>query len=136
MLAYVAGLFDGEGCFCLRRGKSGRPFPVAHISNTDRPLLVFVKEFFDAYGVKSHLYDKGAVPEGNKTGWQLVVCKRASLLILCALLKPYLHLKSLHADICASYSRLRIDEGKFGRKYIDEESTLVCALKALNKRGI
>lgn len=101
-LAYIAGLFDGEGCIIIERSRPYNRATVRHwlhvsIANTNKEVLDWIQECFG-----------GAVrrtgnPRGNRQvcwGWYI---KSASALLFLTSLLPYLRIKRAQADIAIQF---------------------------------
>jgi len=51
---FVKGVFDTDGCLCLKN-KEGKKYPVVSISSKSKTLLIPVKEFLRSYNISSYL---------------------------------------------------------------------------------
>jgi hypothetical protein len=100
VLAYMAGIIDGEGTIG-RNGSRLRNWPW-HItfSNTEKAMI----DFFAAYGgLVSKRHDKslrGGTIKSVKPQWNWRVCRAVDVLALAVALQPYLIVKRHRADEC------------------------------------
>ncbi len=101
--AYIAGLFDGEGCVLIStKQRFGRPVFWLEISitNTDLPVLEWV---FSKLG--GRLQKKSYSKKGNRPLWRWRASSKEAASILEALL-PYLRIK--HDQVCIAVEFQRI----------------------------
>ena len=99
-LAYIAGLFDGEGCISYKQYDRKRPnnkkaYPTwsirMEIAMTDKSILVWVHEVLGVGTVNPKRY-KTKYTVGWKKQWRWRCQHRAAYLVSCALF-PYAHVK-------------------------------------------
>lgn len=90
-LAYIAGLFDGEGCLKMQRkvGKRGRDQTTWHldITNTYEPVIDWLAQFGGAK--QTYVYSN----RKYKTRHNWVVSRQRSVVQLLNALLPYLQIK-------------------------------------------
>lgn len=128
--AYLAGIIDGEGCFCIgagRRQKWGVVNYNSHLTvgNTDIRLVQWLKENFGG-----SYYTVNKPTPRNKTPyvWRLTKKKEQELLTLAIL--PYLIIKRERAIIFLEFVRLPATENP------EKRTELWNKLRILNKRGV
>lgn len=97
-LAYIAGLFDGEGSvniYSYRSSKNGRQYrrPILRITNTHKETLEFVKKFFDS----GFIHKKKDKRDTRKSCFNYQVGNSRALEILKEL-RPFLKVKAAWAD--------------------------------------
>ena len=107
-LAYLAGLFDGEGDVIIRQARL-RSGSLAHsvrisISNSHRPTLEWVKAFFGGGEITPCA---GAV---NYRVWRLP-WGVLELHRLLPLLLPYLHIRTREVELAIRFSNLKAQQG-------------------------
>ena len=135
--AYLAGLFDGEGCVCpyYARYKNGScVVQRITITNTDKELLQSLQCEL-GFG-KLRLRTK---QEGRKESWSLEFCASREVKAFIDCVMPYARLKKLHLML----SLQMVETTKYGRgrgqRVSDEERKTreLCMglLKELNRRG-
>ena len=121
-LAYLAGLFDGEGCVMIRKAY-GRNSPIklsVMLGNTNRPLVEIFKSTFGGAIFVIHRKD-GDI---RATVWQWTIVCRAAGQALEALL-PYLIGKKQEAEIAiALQKRISAKMGRYSNKLSGEELEL------------
>lgn len=83
LLAWAAGLFEGEGCFTIRRKQ-----PVAKLNSTD---LDVVKRFHDVIGVGRLWEDTSYVEEGRKVQWAWIASNKLEAGVAICRLAPFMH---------------------------------------------
>jgi hypothetical protein len=105
ILAYAAGLVDGEGCICLRRqygpkvkGRANGYSLQITIANTKEAMINWLYEHFGAlYGVRKCVR--------YRVMWEWYVCGRQSVQFVEALL-PYLVVKREQAQVLIEYLQI------------------------------
>lgn len=113
-IAYVAGLFDGEGCVSIyyttepRNGKSYHNMHV-RIANTDLAVLEWVQERF---GGKIHQNQPGG-KGGTRPGYVLQWSNKSIVPFLATIL-PYLIIKREAAEIGLAFRTLKKNPGRNG----------------------
>lgn len=86
IIAYTAGLVDGEGTVTLSRMKSNeRRCPVVSVSSTTYELMLFMKEHFG--GAISTL--SRAADQGHKQAWHWQTSRNNAIMLL-SLIEPYM----------------------------------------------
>ena len=99
-LAYIAGLFDGEGCvsykqYDRKRSNNKKAYPTwsirMEIAMTDKSILVWVHEVLGVGTVNPKRY-KTKYTVGWKKQWRWRCQHRDAYLVSCALF-PYAHVK-------------------------------------------
>lgn len=82
-LAWAAGFFDGEGCFKGARtnGLSDKKYGRISISQKDSEVL---------YRFKSAVGELGSVNGPYNNMWYYVATRKADIIVICELLRPYL----------------------------------------------
>ena len=98
--AYIAGLFDGEGCvsykqYMRKRPHNIKPYPTwqikLEIAMTDKSILVWVMEVLGVGTVTEKKY-KTAYTVGWKKQWRWR-CSHQDAFYVCCALFPYAHVK-------------------------------------------
>ena len=124
-IAYIAGLFDGEGSIHIKRGlekkkkHKGKGYRISNsmrlsmeITMTDRSVLLWVYEILGV-GTLTDKPRKGKRKDGTpylmQYRWR---CTFRDAYYVCRLLWPYAHTK-LHKiqEVIAYYSKKRLDKG-------------------------
>ena len=99
-VAYIAGLFDGEGCVSYKQYMRKRPhnkkaYPTwqirLEIAMTDKSILIWVNEMLGVGTVGEKRY-KTKYTEGWKKQWRWR-CSHRDAFKVCCLLFPYAHVK-------------------------------------------
>ena len=99
-VAYIAGLFDGEGCVSYKQYMRKRPhnkkaYPTwqirLEIAMTDKSILIWVNEILGVGTVGEKRY-KTKYTKGWKKQWRWR-CSHRDAFKVCCLLFPYAHVK-------------------------------------------
>lgn len=99
-LAYVAGLFDGEGSVTFGQYKAGgadsKRYPrlMVRITNNDQAVLLWVKDLFGMGRVQCKGPSKARIPT---IGYDFVVVTASAVKFL-DLIRPYVKIKAENAD--------------------------------------
>ena len=122
-LAYIAGLFDGEGCITI--GQNLR----ASVSNTKKPCLEFVQAIFGG-----SLYEKNRL--GRVALYDLYFSGYDAVRMLNAIL-PYLIVKHQQAELAILFQSFMGSQGNRPTENdLEMRKTLSDIMKSLNKRGV
>lgn len=136
-LAYLAGVWDGEGSIQLARNGSADKYQARiKMTNTGTLLIQRVVEILDRMGVPSFVNVSN--PKGNngnnKTAYNVVISSRDAMIRFCEVVSPYLVDKKPHAFLMLRYLESRKRSGKRS-PYSGDERAAFDALKSLNGRG-
>jgi len=117
-VAYIAGLFDGEGCvsykqYMRKRSHNKKAYPTWQIrlemAMTDKSILVWVCEVLGVGTVTEKKY-KTAYTVGWKKQWRWRCSHRDAYYVSC-LLFPYAHVKLAGIQkIISHYAKRRLKE--------------------------
>lgn len=117
-LAYMAGIFDGEGCICAQWNKAGGKRYMTlrvDVTNTHRGMLEWIKARFGG-----EIYDS-CVPTGHKDKWTWR-CAAVDLKWFLKLMIPLTIIKQRRARLALIFRHLTLvkasDEKK--RRIFDE----------------
>ena len=135
VLAYIAGIIDGEGCICIyttkRRTTTAGQMKVV-VANTNRALLEFLKLHF---GGSISARNNITYNPRSKQCFEWIVASRKALYLL-QFIEPYLRLKKLQAQVAVEYQLQRRNRGC---RLTDKEKAVAEAQKItmnrLNKKG-
>ena len=86
-LAWLAGLFEGEGCISTHQGKTGRAYWILQIQMTDEDVVRRAAEVAGA-GMVTGPYSSRR--ENRKPQWAWRACKRGDVYALLVALWPWL----------------------------------------------
>ena len=136
LLAYVAGIIDGEGCISIRRQPTTRTkigftyIMAVTVGNTNEWLICFLKQQFGG----CICFDKKTGNRKDAWRWELK-CGRAVTFL--ELISPYLQLKKPNAEIAIQFQKYhQVSKGKrptSGDRVIQEAEYIL--MKQYNKRG-
>lgn len=141
VLAYIAGLLDGEGCVLLRKGKPrGEGYnpdyiPYVDISNTYAPVLFWIKEQI-GHGCIATAQDKR---RNSKLMFKLYFSYKQAYLLLKAVL-PFLQIKREQAKLLILFYEYKqglgaTRKGKHRPKqYLDKAEVVREALSVLKHK--
>jgi len=145
ILAYIAGILDGEGCFTI--GTGGKHIAIK-VTNTDHALLSGFKFLVEDIGYSCGFYPhyKGTNKEKCRTWkpqWSVQITGgRLGTLTFCKEIEPFLIGKQMQCRAVIDYlsSRLKRYPGrsgtKKGRPLTLYEETKIIELRRFNQRGI
>ncbi len=133
LLAYVAGIIDGEGCIHLMRTKSGQYSIKVVVVNTNEWLINWFHLQFGGSVSIHRQYSQKAKPAYQ---WVITTAKCNEFLNL---IYPYLLLKKPQAELAMAFQRNRQPQYKHKKKSnesrtLDEAQYIL--MKSYNKRGI
>jgi len=142
-LAWLAGLWDGEGSITAFRHKEKggniKIKPCLVLTNTNVELINEAVKILDTLDIRMHVIDY--TRPKSKRIYQLTTSKLSNLKKFCHVLTPYLIGKKAQAELLARYVDARLSRIESGNgwnqntKYSDEELSMQEALQALNHRG-
>lgn len=115
IIAYAAGLFDGDGCITTS-GNNG--FRIT-LTNTDKRLLEF---FQNNFGGNINNQSLPHNPNHN-VAWKWIQSKRADLLSTLILLEPFLISKKEQAQVTIEFLQKHNIKMKTNRKVSEQESS-------------
>lgn len=135
ILAYAAGIVDGEGCINSNgiKPESNKLGSIrVAVSNTDRRVIEWLQENFGG-----SIYDYPQTEKRNYYSWQ-VFCKKAELFLraIC----PYLIIKQEQAEVAIELRNLKRKREECGRgkslttEELNERNELVEELSNLKRR--
>ena len=135
-MAYMAGIFDGEGCICLRKCKKRSVVLDISFANTNEWLIQWAKF---AFGGKVYLVEQSSPSSKGKNWkpyWRWAMSSNKALGFL-RLLYPYLRLKKPQAELAIKFQEAR---GGTGCRFTDEERAIAEAQRIVmgkfNKTGV
>lgn len=114
-VAWLAGIFDGEGTFGIYRKWSGRNrysqlFYHFNIANTDKKIISEIHAIFSENGIisriKNHVYDsrpQAKTYKGNKPCWRVHLHGKSNMAKALSLLIPYLVGRKKQAEIMRDF---------------------------------
>jgi len=151
-LAWLAGIWDGEGTFTisfLQKGK-GKFFLSSQITLTNScPLMINeISKIIDYYKIGAHLWLENLRTKKHKQCYHLTIRKQECIKKFIELVLPYLITKKSRAEILyrfvckrMKYKR-KVIQGSNGQlkgvkpqSYSDEEMSLYEQIKKLNSKG-
>ena len=140
-IAYVAGIFDGEGCIFIheknprKRGKSTNFELEIYVVNTNMPMLQFVQRVcggnISKNGLRIHLRD-GRL---GRQSWRWAAQSRKAADLLRQLL-PYLIVKYDQAVLALQFAETKVNRQGRGRLKVEDlelRRSLAEQIKALKR---
>jgi len=142
-LAWLAGIWDGEGHFSIRRTvvKNNAPqySPRLGMTNSNVQILTRVREILDALEIGYYFREKdqGGFEGSHKQTWLVAVETMVNAVKVIAAIRPYLVGKCFQADCIMEYCTRRIKafdrtKGNKSRKYTAEDFDLVMKVYQAN----
>lgn len=150
-IAWLAGVWDGEGTFTIVYDTNKRYVPRITLSNTDVVMINEIIKIFDASGINGHIWQETTSRKPNhKKAYHITVNKMEDVKVITKLMLPYLISKKPRAELLLrflesrSYYKSKAErDSKTGRVlgiikqgYSDEEKSLFDQMKELNQVGI
>lgn len=131
-LAYIAGLFDGEGCVLVSHPKTARSSIVIQITNSNRDAIEYVARLLEG----SSVYNQKRY--GRKEIWRLQLSGKLAIDAL-ELLLPYLIVKKDVAEMAIDFYDACLVQGRRHKAVSEAEMVLresyTSKIKSLNGRG-
>ena len=154
-LAWLAGIWDGEGTFGINRLKRKNEKSYAYhgrltLSNTSEEMICEIERIFGLLGVKAHFWrEKTSRKPTHKKAVHITLNKQDHVRYVCEKIQPYIVAKKERVSILLEYviSRqqykkiaIRGEKGRIlGVKtqgYSKKEISLYEQMKSLNQVGI
>jgi len=137
-LAWLAGIWDGEGHFSIRRtlqgnGKKGPQYsPRVGVTNSNVQILTRVRQILNALDVSYYFREKGdgGFPGSDRQCWVISVETMVNAVKVITHVRPYLIGKGFQADCILEYCNRRMVHlkrvgGNERRKYTERDFELV-----------
>lgn len=144
-LAWLAGIWDGEGHFSIRRtilhrGNSPQYSPRLGVTNSNVQILTKAREILDTLGIGYYFREKdqGGFDGSQKQVWLIAVETMVNAVKVITAIRPYLVGKTFQADCILEYCERRLmvagrKKGNKIRKYAARDYELV--EKVFNANG-
>lgn len=131
-IAYVAGIFDGEGCVSFIK-KERTYFIRIHITNTNRELLDHIQSLFGGSIFKCY---RGNEKYKDRYDWVLGWTKAVEFL---EIIYPWLIVKTDAADVAFAWQAIRPGRGLKTKEHKEQLDKSYALLKAqigwINRKG-
>lgn len=138
-LAWLAGLYDGEGSFFICKNGSSKYQMRVTLTNTDSILIAHTVEILDRLGVGPWVSSYTPKSRNSRIAYHIVIGKMANAKKFITSIEPYLVGRSGQASLVLRFieSRLKYEGTNRGIQapYTDEEDQIYNDLKALNVKG-
>ena len=110
-IAWLAGVFDGEGCVGFK-GNKARKAPQVYwqIDNTDEILLERVHKILMALEVHHHFHKKGKGAKHHKRAWRVQTNGSQHVLKILMCMLPHLTAKRKQAELVCEYLEWRLND--------------------------
>ncbi len=136
-LAWLAGIIDGEGCFCIFtncRKDAGNPSISANltITNSNCLLLNRCREILDALEIKYIYQDPKNGHQRGRRVMRVKIQNYSSLQRIIELMLPYFVGKAEQAKLVLEFANLA---GQRGKLHYDARTEMMNKNKMLNQRG-
>lgn len=134
---YLAGFFDGEGCFFLRKptGTSTCNMPLVTVCNTNFEIMRAIAYTLDSWNVDYKFRNSRPVKGNRKPSYDITIQKRKSVYEFCCIMRGHLKVKYEQNEILIKYIELRDVEGRKGKMHQYARAVLFSRIRELNKRG-
>lgn len=135
ILAYTAGLFDGEGCVCLR-GIGKYPSLSIDIASTNEAIILWLQVTF---GGSIYRYDNSG-RYNRKPSWKWSIGSQEATDFL-RLLLPFLRIKKPQAELGIMFQTLKRGRHENHREPLSEDVAIAQKemqemMRELNSRGV
>lgn len=147
-LAWLAGIWDGEGSFCISKDNRDFLCGALQLTNSSVEMINEITKIFSSYGVVGHLWLEGLRPKKHKRCYHVKINRTENIIKMSKLMLPYLIAKKAHAELLIRFSESRLSRIKHANRdalgrikghrkegYTEEESDLYEQLKQLNHTG-
>jgi len=150
-LAWLAGIWDGEGTFSIYEQSKKHLVGRITLSNTDDLMINEIIKILDLYNINGHLWKetKSRKPT-HKKAYHLTINKLKDVNKATVLMLPYLISKKARAELLLRFVNSRMNykkevirddktgqiKGMKEQGYSNEEKSLHEQIKELNKVGI
>jgi hypothetical protein len=150
-LAWLAGIWDGEGTFTIINDSRGILSSRLSLSNTDVSMINEIVKIFDLSSVKGHIWQEQTSRKPNhKKAYHITINKMEDVLKITEMMLPYLISKKPRAELLIRFVKSRmkykketIRDPKTGhilgikkQGYSKEEKSLFDQMRELNTTGI
>lgn len=133
LIAWLAGVFDGEGCVRITwKRRNDVPIVALSFVNTSQMLLIRSADIIFSLGVDAHLYAMSKGKLSRRQCYQLVVANKRGVLRLAEALEPYLVGKRDEIRVAIWYLRRSVQARQY--KISDREREALREIGLL-KRG-
>jgi len=135
-LSYLAGLWDGEGSFCITKMKSHGNYGYyskSSIVNTNMAIIAKIVEILDKINVGGFLQQMRHRNPRHSDSIVISVQKMTKNLILLKALLPYLCGKKPHAELMLRFINRRLEAQKNQPKLLHGENG--CITKCIREDG-
>lgn len=130
ILAYTAGIIDGEGCIRITRNTDRGPMVRVHVTNTNKALTDMLKDTFGGYVREEK---KRYLPRAKiRHVWE-VSAKQAEVFL--RLVKPYLLLKREQAEVALLLRETVGNRSSVSNQVKQDREELFARMKTLNRKG-
>ena len=103
-LAWLAGLFDGEGCVYARLLNKGKGLEVrVTVESVSKPMIERVEEIYREIRVDYKVEGGRMRPKSTRPASRIIVRKLRSVVSLLTLVQPYLVVKKPECDEVLSF---------------------------------
>src|SRR5262249_8160627 len=134
---YIAGLVEGEGCFCLavakrdtKHGMKIAIIPTFALYMTDKPLVERLHASMKAYGIPVRMQERRKATAQGQLGVEARGMERVRT--TCEVLVPYLHgNKKQAAGLVLTFINSRLAK-PMGVSFTEEEISMIETLRATN----
>ncbi len=128
ILAYTAGLLDGEGTIGIYRKPNGSIYVNLSICNTDGEIIEWLQKHFDG-----HIHQRKRLNPRSKILYQWYLGQQGQILEFLNLLEPFIIIKKRQFQIALSFISTK---NLCDSETLDEyRSFLHSQMKEANKRG-
>jgi hypothetical protein len=138
-LAWLAGLFEGEGSISLVKGSANRIMPRVHFINSDMQLVEEWANGWKNLGVGNYVQTRKVYnPEKHKQTKQVLICGLKRVHNFINILLPYIrgHKKEV-AQTVLDYLEYRLSLPNGGKRqgYTSKDYDYLVKVRGLNQKG-
>lgn len=135
-LAWLAGMFDGEGSITVfkhkERNGTTKLCPSLLVTNCDINIINECDKIFKELGTSFHLFERVNDKQSHKNSFQINTRNQQYMLTVLKAIEPYLIGKKAQAELSIRFLEKRVGKRTL---YDEEDFTLQETIQGLNRRG-
>ncbi len=135
-LAWLAGMFDGEGSITVfkhkERNGTTKLCPSLIVTNCDINIINECDKIFKELGTSFHIFERSNTNDKHKNSFQINTRNQQYMLTVLKAIEPYLVGKKAQAELSIRFLEKRVGKRTL---YDDEDFQLQETIQGLNRRG-
>jgi len=136
-LAYLGGLYDGEGYIGVIKGNNRKRKTTGYqpnivLVNTDPNIINKAQKVLTKYGIAHHIYSSDDGHKNHALKYQIVIRRGEMILRFVEFVGPYLVGKAAQAELVATFTKKRLVRTNYQTPFDEEDMECYENLKELN----